>query len=238
MKRQSLLGLLAGTVAAGLAAAPTFADDQRPAAAKAAEKLAGKAGAQAEKKTENLLAALAKRRAAEGTIESIDAGKKSLVIANNQGKLTVTTDDKTKVHLAGKENAAFGDLKVGQRVLAQGERPNDTTLAAARIAVLPTKEQIEEQRKKRKEEAEKRRAARTVTTGTLSNVSIASDGKGSFTITPQGGSAVNVVTGADTVYTFKGIASGLANGQRATVVSVKNDAGQNVARQVHVPARG
>ena len=225
MKRQNLLGLFAGALAAGLAAAPAFAEDKPDKTEKA------------EKKPENLLAALAKRHAAQGTIKSLAADKKSFVLTTKQGDLTVTVTAETKYHAPKQESVTFDSLKKDQHVIAQGERPNATTLAAARINLLPTKEELKERLEKRKDEVEKQRAARLVTTGVLSSVSIAADGKGAFTVTPQGGSGVNVITNADTVYTFKGIASGLASGQLARVVSVKNDAGQNVARQVHVPAR-
>ena len=54
-------------------------------------------------------------------------------------------------------------------------------------------------------------------------------------VTPAGAPAVSFVVDAYTVYTLKGV-SAFANGQRARVVSVKNDAGQNLAKQVRVPA--
>ena len=51
---------------------------------------------------------------------------------------------------------------------------------------------------------EEARATRLVTLGAVSNLSIAADGKGGFSVTPQGSSAVTFVVNADTVYTAFG----------------------------------
>ena len=227
MNRSHLLGLLAGAAAATVAAVPAFAEEK-------SEKKPEKPEA-AEKRAEAALSALAKRHGAEGTVKSVDADKKSFVLTTKQGDLTVTTNADTKYRAPHEEHPTFASIKKDQRVAVQGERPNDTTLLASHVNILPTKEELEQRREELKKKRDEEHAKRMVTVGTTSNVSTGADGKGGFSVTPEGGSAVTFVVNADTVYTLRGV-SALANGQRARVVSTKNDAGQNVARTVHVPA--
>ena len=177
-------------------------------------------------------ASLAKRRGAMGTVKSVSASAnpQSFVLTTKQGDLTVTTNASTEYHVHGVEKAAFSNLAQGQRVVVTGERPNATTLLARRVRVLKAKDA-----KERGDKDEKGDAGRTVTVGAASGVSIAANGTGSFSVTPQGGTAVAFVTTADTEYQLKGV-SGLANGQTVRVVSTKNASGQNVALRIRVPA--
>lgn len=221
MNRSHLLGLLAGAAAATVAAVPAFAEEKKPETAI--------------EKAKEALEALAKRHGAEGTVKSVDADKKSFVLTTKQGDVTVTTNADTKYHAPKHKDASFASVKKDQRVAVQGERPNDATLLAAHVNILPTKEELEAQREELKKKREEAADKRLVTTGVISNLSIGTDGKGGFSVTPQGGSAVAFVVNGDTIYTLKGVPA-LANGQTARVVSTKNDAGQNVARSVQVPA--
>jgi hypothetical protein len=156
------------------------------------------------------------------------------VLTTRGGDVTVTTDNNTTYH-QGRNTLGFNDLKVGQRVVVQVSvpaasgssaptpTPGPTRVLARRVIVQPDRPV---------------RPQRTVTVGSTSNVNIAANGTGSFSVTPvtpAGAAAVSFVVDADTVYILKGVIA-FANGQRARVVSVKNDAGQNVARQVRVPA--
>ena len=244
MNRMRFFGLLAAAGATSLAAVPVFAQDG--AKEKGVEKAlnaSDKRGETAKQKLQEL-AQRVKTRAGQGEIKSIDAGAKTFVLTSRQGDVTVTTDTNTTYHQGRAQSLAFGDLKVGQRVVVQVDKPEKpaaagtpsatvtpgatatavpTRILARRIVILPEP---------------KARQQRTVTVGSTSNVTIAANGTGSFSVTPvtpAGAPAVSFVVDADTVYTLKGV-SAFANGQRARVVSVKNDAGQNLAKQVRVPA--
>ena len=241
MNRSRLFGLLAAAGVTSLAAVPVFADDDKKAEKQEAREQRREIGQQAKERIEQL-AQRVRVRAGLGEIKSIDANAKTFVLTTRQGDVTVTTDNSTTYH-QGRDTLSFNDLKVGQRAVVQVNRPaasgtpsptatpgatptpGQTRVLARRVMILPER---------------KERRRRTVTVGSTSNVNIAANGTGSFSVTPvtpAGASAVSFVVDADTVYTLKGV-SAFANGQRARVVSVKNDAGQNVARQVRVPAGG
>jgi hypothetical protein len=244
MNRMRFFGLLAAAGATSLAAVPVFAEDG--AKEKGVEKALTASDKRSEAAKQKLqeLAQRVKERVGQGEIKSIDAGAKTFVLTSRQGDVTVTTDANTTYHQGRAQNLGFGDLKVGQRVVVQVDKPDKpaatgtpsatvtpgatatavpTRILARRIVILPEP---------------KPRQQRTVTVGSTSNVSIAANGTGSFSVTPvtpAGAPAVSFVVDADTVYTLKGV-SAFANGQRVRVVSVKNDAGQNLAKQVRVPA--
>ena len=247
MNRMRFFGLLAAAGATSLAAVPVFAEDgEKEKGIEKALSASDKRSATAKEKLQKL-AQRVKARAGQGEIKSIDTGAKTFVLTTRQGDVTVTTDSNTSYH-QGRNTLAFGDLKVGQRVVVQVNKPDKpaatstpsatatpgatatatatavpTRILARRVVILPERTE---------------RPQRTVTVGSVTNLNVAANGTGSFTlnpVTPAGAPAVSFVVDADTVYTLKGVTA-FANGQRARVVSVKNDAGQNVARQVRVPA--
>jgi len=163
-----------------------------------------------------------------GTIASIDATKKSFVLSTKHGDLTVMTDEKTVYHAPKDEVATFGTLAKDLRVMVQGDRPNDTTLHAKRVNLLPAKDADDNKTDK----DDKREAAgRTVTAGTVSGYTT---GGTSFTLTPTGGAAVTYQITADTEITTKGTAT-LMNGATARVIS-KKDSTATVALKIRVPA--
>ena len=166
MNRQKLFGLLAGTLAAGVVAAPAFA-----------EETAGKTAA--------------------------EKGERKDEIAERK--------EKHEAELAAKM------------------KEREAKLAAQ-------KKELQEKLAERKEEREEKRAKRGMHVGSVSNVSIAGDGKGSFKLTPAEGSAIDYVVNADTVYTLKGVPA-FANGQRARVISTKMDGDRQVAHRIHVPIK-
>jgi hypothetical protein len=228
MNRSHFFGLLAGAAAATLAAVPAFAEDGEKGLQKALT-ASDERRANAKEKLQELAQRVkeAKLRAIQGTVESVTGA--TFVVATKQGNVTVTTNADTTYHGPGRDRASLASVVKGAHIVAQADRaaanatPTPATLLARRIVILP---------------ARKERPQRMVTVGSVTNLTIASDGKGSFTlnpVTPAGSPAVTFVVDADTVYTLKGIIA-FANGQRARVVSVKNDGGQNVARQVRVPA--
>ena len=234
MNRQRLLGLLAGSLITAVTAVPAFAEGPSD---KVQAAVAGAHG-QSEAKANRGLAAHAKRRAFQGELtKAVDgtAPALSLTLETKRGDtIVVTTTADTKLRGKGHEDLTLAGLKSlepGTRIIAVGERDGDE-LVAKRLIVRPAKQDKDEREDKDEQDGA---AKRTVTTGVASNVSIAADGTGSLTVTPQGGSAVTILVDANTHYQLKGVA-GLANGQTVRVASTKNDAGQNVAKQVRVPA--
>ena len=226
MNRNRFFGLLAAAAAASVAAVPAFAEGPEEKAKNAA----------AGEKANRGLAALAKRRAVQGTLSKVEGTAPTLTLTletKRDATLVVTTNADTKLRGKGHEDGTLADLKnqLGARIVAVGERDGDK-LVAKHLIVRPAKDEKDEKDDKDGKDAA---AKRTVTTGVASNVSIAANGAGTLTVTPQGGSAVTIHVDADTQYHLKGVA-GLANGQTVRVASVKNDAGQNVAKQVRVPA--
>lgn len=81
-----------------------------------------------------------KRGRVTGKVASVDASGKSFVVESRKGdKVTVTTTDKTEFKKGEKaEAAAFGDVKVGERVLVVGERTNDK-IVATRVTIGPAR---------------------------------------------------------------------------------------------------
>lgn len=89
--------------------------------------------------------AVGQRDVATGTITSISAT--ALVLATEQGELTVLPGADTNVHGLSRRRArefgyedptainTFAALKVGQRVAVMGERRPDATLLATRVHV-------------------------------------------------------------------------------------------------------
>ena len=248
MNRTRFFALLAGGAAATIAAVPAFANDETKPAKQ--EKLAKVERLQIRQDAEERVKELAQRvrgSIGQGTVKSLDANARTFVVTTPRGDVTVSTDASTTYHQGREQSLSFASLQVGQRVVVQTDRPDkparparsagtptpgatptvaptatpsSSTLLARRIIILPEP---------------KPRQQRTVTVGAVSNVSIAANGTGSFTVTPTGAAAVNFVADANTVYALKGV-SAFANGQTARVVSVKNDAGANLAQQVRVPA--
>src|SRR5688500_16510433 len=219
MNRNRFFALLAGTAAASFAAVPAFAEGGPADKAKSA--VAGE-------KANRGLAALAKRRAVQGELTKAVEGTApvlTLTLETKRGDtMVVTTTADTQLRGKGHDDltlAGLTSLKPGTRIIARGERDGDK-LVAKHIIVRPAKEEKDD-----KDDA----ARRTVTVGTLGNIT--STG---FTVTPQGGSAVTFVANADTHYNFKGIVSlAEANGKSVRVVS-KKDGTNNVALQVRYPA--
>lgn len=213
--------IVVGALATALSASIAFADESNPGRGRGnrADAVASARGA----------ASLAHRHAVKGTIKSVDGDKKSFVLTTRFGDLTVTTDEDTKYHAPGDESVAFAQLATDMTVIAQGERPNDTTLLAHRILVKPAK--AERERGAERED-------RTVTIGALSDIT--KDGSGvvtGFKVTPTGGTAVTFKVDAETEYTLKGIDEfSDASGKTIRVVSTKNSAGENVVLKVRVPA--
>ena len=222
MNRNLLLSrMLRGALAAGaLAAAPAgvaLADDNRGGRGRDKDKDKDK-----DKDDRRGAASLAQRRAAMGTIKSIDNGAKSLVVTTKHGDLTITTNADTTFHGPREATATFASLVANQRVLVTGDRPNATTLLAKRIMLLPAQD----------DRAGRKGANQTVTVGVVSD--LAGD-RSSLKITPTGGSALTVKITADTSTLLKGTAQ-LANGVTARVISVKDASGAEVARRIQVPA--
>lgn len=235
MNRTRFFTLLAGGAAATIVAVPAFAEDGKEGKERAELAAKDSRSENAKQKLEELAQRI-KARVGQGTVKSVDTVAKSFVLTTKQGDVTVTTDSSTTYHQGRSQTLTIDDVKVGSHVVVQADRPAAgatatpaptpaaATLLARRIVILPEK---------------KERPQRTVTVGTTGSVSVAANGTGSFTltpVTPAGASAVTFSVDADTVYTLKGTPA-FANGQRARVVSIKNDAGQNLARQIQVPAR-
>lgn len=166
-------------------------------------------------------ASLAHRKAAKGTIKSLDTSAKSFVLATKAGDLTVTTNAETK-YQAAQDGATFtfSSLRVGLAVQVQGDRPNETTLLA---------KHIRERAPKKEDETEH---DRTSTVGVVSD--LAAD-RSSFKVTPSGGTALTLKITADTVITERGTAV-FANGATVRVVSEKDASGNAVALRIRVPA--
>ena len=232
MNRFRFFGLLAAAGATTLAAVPVFAEDGEK--EKGIEKALGaadKRSATAKEKLEQL-AQRVKLRAVQGTVDTVNGA--TFVVASKQGNVTVTTNADTTYHGPGRNSASLASVVKGARVVVQADRPAASgtpaagstptpTLLARRVIILPEP---------------KPRQQRTVTVGSTGNVNIAANGTGSFSVTPvtpAGAPAVSFVVDADTVYTLKGLPS-FTSGQRARVVSVKNDRNENLAKQVRVPA--
>ena len=215
MNRQHFLGLLAGTLAAGITAAPAFAQE-------------GKRPATAGEKANKGEAAMAKRRAVQGELTKVEGAALTLE-TKRQGSFVVTTNADTKLRGKGHDEMELADLKdsklIGSRVIAQGERDGDK-LAAKHLIVRPAKKDHDD------EADDKADAKRTVTVGVISGLPSSGAITG-FTVTPQGGSAVTFVANADTEYNLKGAT--LTNGQTVRVVS-KKDGTNNVAIKVRYPA--
>ena len=243
MNRQRLLGLLAGSLVTAVMAVPAFAEGPSDnASAKAKAAVAGARGQSAEKgaeKANRVLAALAKRRAVQGELTAAKAVSSTVELTletKRAGKVVVVANADTKLHGKGHDTLTLdgvSKLTAGARIIAQGERDGEK-LVAKHLIVRPAKvEKDEKDEKDPKEDAAKKR---TVTTGVVGGITTnTSNVITGFTVTPQGGSAVTYVANADTQYQLKGVA-GLAKDQTVRVASVKNDAGQNVAKQVRVSA--
>ena len=219
MNRQHFLGLLAGTLAAGITAAPAFAQE-------------GKRPATAGEKANKGAAAMAKRRAVQGELTKVEGSGLNLTLTletKRQGLFVVTTNDKTEFRGKGHDEMELADLKdsklIGSRVIAQGERDGDK-LVAKHLIVRPAKKDHDD------EDDDKADAKRTVTVGVISGLPSSGAITG-FTVTPQGGSAVTFVANADTEYNLKGAT--LTNGQTVRVAS-KKDGTNNVALKVRYPA--
>ena len=85
------------------------------------------------------------RNVASGTIKSI--GDTTLVLATEEGDLTVITGAGTNFHGLSRRQAreagyqdptainSFAALRIGQRVSVMGERPDEATLRATRVHV-------------------------------------------------------------------------------------------------------
>ena len=88
-----------------------------------------------------------KRHGAAGTILNLPSTASNLPsgyagsfdLQTNQGTITVLVNSGTKFSIEGKESAAFGDLKVGDRVNVNGTRDSNNDLVAKIVHVIPSK---------------------------------------------------------------------------------------------------
>lgn len=219
-------GLAAGALA--VSATPVFAGDkEKPERVRDAARLK-----EALEERKPGLAALAKRRAAHGTIKSISGT--SFVLETAAGDLTVTTDAQTTYRLPETQNETFASLATGMRVLVVGERPSETTMLARRVQGIPAG--LRKRDDEDDDEREKKRN-RAVVNGAVSELSAVAGGTRTFKVTPSGadaGAPVTITQNEKTVTSLVGFAA-LANGANVKVAYAK-DGDRNIARRIHVKA--